>query len=176
LSGLKRLLDVAAKVIHNTTKYLMWIGVAIICIIILLVVANVIGRYGFRNPLLGHVETVQLLSVALVFFIMAYTECIDGHIKVNLVTRLLSKRVQRILGVITTFLGVVFAAVMCYRGVVYGFANIFPLLTQTEALFIPYAPFVFCLALGSLLLALALLINCLRYIYPSNNRKGERHK
>ncbi len=167
-----RLLDIATKVIHRISTYLIWIGVALISVIILLVVGNVIGRYGFRHPVLGHVEAVQLLSVALVFFIMAYTEYKNGHIKVNVVTRLLSRRVQTILGLITCLITTTFAALMCWQGMVRGFENVFPLLTQTEALFIPYAPFAFCIALGSLLFTLELLIHCLRYIYPANKENG----
>lgn len=149
----------------------MYLSIALISVIILLVVANVVGRYFFRKPVLGHVELVQLLSVALVFFILAYTEYKGGHIKVDLVVRLLSRRIRAILGAITGILTLAFAVLMCWRGITLATANITPIYTRSEALSIPIAPFMFCLALGSFLFSLELIISFFGYISELKNHK-----
>ncbi len=157
---------VAIRCIHHITMFSAWISSGIVLIIILLVVANVIGRYVFRNPVRGTVEMVELLTVALVFFILAYTEHKKGHVTVEVVVSRLPRRVQAVLGYIAGVFAVVFVAVICWQGVLLVLSRIFPLIETSQTLSIPIFPFLICLVLGSFVFTLELLISCFHPLPP----------
>jgi TRAP-type C4-dicarboxylate transport system permease small subunit len=69
-------------------------------LMMLLVVANVIGRYLFNKPLTGTLEFTESLLVIIIFLAVALTQYDGGHIRVTLLTRRLPKSVARMLTVI----------------------------------------------------------------------------
>lgn len=73
-----------------------------------LVVANIIGRYLFNKPLTGTLEFTESLLVLIIFCSIALTQYDGGHIRVNLITRRLPEPVQRILTVIAMLAGCAF--------------------------------------------------------------------
>ena len=84
------------------------ISAAATFLMMLLVVANVIGRYLFNKPLTGTLEFTESLLVIIIFLAVALTQYDGGHIRVNLITRRLPKRVARILTVVAMLSGCAF--------------------------------------------------------------------
>ena len=71
----------------------------------LLVVANVAGRYLFNKPVTGTLEITESLLVLTIFLSLALTQYDGGHIRVNLVTRRLPEAVARGLTVVSMLIG-----------------------------------------------------------------------
>jgi hypothetical protein len=68
----------------------------------------------------------------------------------------------------------VFFAVMGWRGTVFAWSYLAPMVRETYVLSIPIAPFLFVIALGSFILALETLIHVFQPL-PDDGRKGASH-
>jgi hypothetical protein len=82
---LGHLLTKVSRVLDAIIDGLAWIGAGGLAIMVLVVVANVVGRYLFRKPLLGAVEMVGLLTVVVVLLnpkelISLWTSCFPGFL------------------------------------------------------------------------------------------------
>ncbi len=55
----------------------------LVILIVLLVVAEIIGRFIFGHPIPGQVEIATLSLVVIVYLGVAYTQMLDGHIRVD---------------------------------------------------------------------------------------------
>jgi TRAP-type C4-dicarboxylate transport system permease small subunit len=172
MSRMSKQLDVATRLMHRICTYAAWISSAIIVVVVLVVIGNVFGRYGLRQPILGTVELVQTLAVTLVFFVLAYTELKGGHVSVDLLTSHLPIKAKKVIGSIMSLLGAVLAGFIFWQGLSMGLRDLFPNPVTTVTLSIPTAPFLFCMSFGSLLFALALLIRSFRYLLPGELEKN----
>ncbi len=77
-------------------------------VMMVLVVANVLGRYLFNKPLTGTLEFTESLLVLIIFLSVALTQYDGGHIRVNLITRRLPRTYARALTVIAMLCGAAF--------------------------------------------------------------------
>jgi TRAP-type C4-dicarboxylate transport system permease small subunit len=84
------------------------ISLAATLLTMVLVVANIVGRYLFNKPLTGTLEFTESLLVLIIFCSIALTQYDGGHIRVNLITRRLPQPVQRSLTVIAMLCGCAF--------------------------------------------------------------------
>ena len=88
-------------------KIINWLGMLsgfILVLTMLLMCAEVFCRYVLNQPILGTVEISAYLLVFFVFCGISYTQSIDGHIKIDLFTRRLPEKWQRILRMIACVL------------------------------------------------------------------------
>jgi len=120
----------------------------------LMVVCDVTGRYLFNRPVHGTMEITEFIMVAVVFFTLAHTQAIGGHIKVELLLERMSRRVRLLLEVITYFFGMVIFALIGWQGVMSAIEawefwevtdGLIPFPTLPAKLTIPIGSFVFCL-------------------------------
>ena len=79
-------------------------GIAI-AVIMFLICAEVVFRYGFNNPILGTVEISEYMLVCIVFLGLGYTQLIKGHIRIELVLERLPEKLQHILRIVALFVG-----------------------------------------------------------------------
>ena len=101
-SAILRVVDGKLRVIED---WLNLVSVFIIMFLMFFATAEIIGRYAFNSPIPGHVEIVELIMAGIVFFGIAYTERIGGHIRMELfITRVLKGRAYHIAEVITVAL------------------------------------------------------------------------
>jgi TRAP-type C4-dicarboxylate transport system permease small subunit len=77
-------------------------------VMMVLVVANVSGRYLLNRPLTGTLEFTESLLVIIIFLSVALTQYDGGHIRVNLLTRRLPPRWRRGLTVLSMMCGAAF--------------------------------------------------------------------
>ena len=61
--GFKNFIGRVQKILNAITAGVSWVGAGALVLMVLIVVANVVGRYLFRKPVLGAVEMVGLLTV-----------------------------------------------------------------------------------------------------------------
>lgn len=147
------------KVLDAITAGVSWVGAGALVLMVLIVVANVVGRYLLRKPVLGAVEMVGLLTVVLVFCVLAFTESKRAHIVVDIVVSRLRGRTKAILASVMCFLGAVFFIIMGWQGWDRMLSNLSPFVRTTGVLSIPFAPFMFIMAFGCVLFGLELLVH-----------------
>jgi TRAP-type C4-dicarboxylate transport system permease small subunit len=85
--------------------------------IMLLVVANVTGRYLFNSPVHGTMEITEFVMVAIVYFTFAHTQAIKSHIRVELLLGVLSRKARLIFDLITCVLGLVIFVLITWQGI-----------------------------------------------------------
>jgi TRAP-type C4-dicarboxylate transport system permease small subunit len=138
----------------------MWFSCCSLAGMMLILAVDVGLRSGIDVVVPGTVEIVQFLMVLVVFFSLAYTSLGSGHVTINLFTARFPERIQVGLDSFSSLLGVLIFAGIGWQLGSRGWHNIFvtnPKLTYR--LLIPYYPFLFMAALGSVLFSLHLLMN-----------------
>lgn len=167
------MLNHMVKGIHAMVKVFAWIGACAGAFMVIVVVINVIGRFLFRQPLPGTIELVELMTVVLIYSVLPYAEFRKRIIRVDLVVSLFPRRAEVILSGAMCFLGTVFFITMSWEASELMWSNLFPSLLLTDTLSIPFAPFAFVIAIGSLLLGLEMLINAFRPLSTEKKEGGE---
>jgi TRAP-type C4-dicarboxylate transport system permease small subunit len=156
------------KILDAITAGVSWVGAGALVLMVLIVVANVVGRYLFRNPVLGAVEMVGLLTVILVFCVLAFTESNGAHIVVDIFVSRLHGRTKAILASMMSLLGAVFFIIMAWQGWDMMLSNLSPFVRVTGVLSIPFAPFMLIMAFGCVLFGLELFVHVFN---PASGKK-----
>jgi len=168
-----KLVNRVSKVLEAIINGLAWVGAGALVLMVLVVVANVVGRYLLRKPVLGAVEMVGLLTVIVVFCVLAFTEAKGAHIVVDILVSRLRGRAQTILASIMSFLGAVFFIIMGWQAWDLTLANLSPIVRTTGVLSIPFAPFMLIMAFGCVLFSLELLTHV--FINPASEKKHKEN-
>jgi TRAP-type C4-dicarboxylate transport system permease small subunit len=156
------------KILDAITAGVSWVGAGALVLMIMVVVANVVGRYLFRKPVLGAVEIVGLLTVVVVFCVLAFTEAKGAHIVVDILVSRLHGRTKAILARIMSLLGAVFFTIMGWQGWDLMLSNLSPFVRTSGVLSIPFAPFMLIMAFGCVLFGLELLVHVFN---PASGKK-----
>ena len=155
---LKRIADLIGRIAHPAVSLLKGIAMGILAIMMLLTAVDVIFRYLFNRPITGALELKEFMMSVLVSFGMAYCVAIDGHVSVDIVVMRFPKKIQTIIGCITTFLSLVLFSLVTWQNVLY-INEILKCKLESSVLLIPVYPFIGGVAIGFLVLCLALLMN-----------------
>ncbi len=107
-----------SKIVDTVSGLLKFIGAAALTGLMLLTVVDVIGRY-FRHPILGSVEITGFLAVIVVAAALPCTYKAQGHVGVEILVRMLSKKTQHRLDLITRFLSLVLFSLIAWQMIVY---------------------------------------------------------
>lgn len=167
--GFKNFISRVQKVTDAITAGVSWIGAGALVLMVLVVVANVVGRYLLRKPVLGAVEMVGLLTVVVVFCVVAFTEAKGAHIVVDILVSRLHGRTKAILAGIMSLLGSVFFITVGWQGWDLMLSNLSPFVRTTGVLSIPFAPFMFIMAFGCVLFGVELFIHV--FSNPASEKK-----
>ncbi|MBW1785040.1 MAG: TRAP transporter small permease subunit [Deltaproteobacteria bacterium] len=97
-------------------RILAIIGGALLAAVMLMIVVDVCGRIFFNHPITGMVDTVTVLIPIFLFLPLAYVEILEGHIRVEVLTTIMTERKQRALDILASFCGVVLFAVFAWTG------------------------------------------------------------
>jgi C4-dicarboxylate transporter DctQ subunit len=144
-----------------------WLNLASVFIIMFLMFfasAEILGRYLFNAPIPGHVEIVELIMAGIVFFGIAYTERVGGHVRMELfVTRVLKGRAYHIAEVITATMSLfvyIFILVYTFKATLFAFQ----VGDNTAYLYWPTWPSKFAVPLGSFFLCMRFVIEIIQHI------------
>ncbi len=159
--------DRTSQLVENAVKLTAALvntaGVAVLVVMMLFTTSDVCLRYFFNSPILGGYELTQLLMVIFVSFALAYTAAHKGHVSVELVVPRLRERAQAVVNSLTTLLSFEIFLMIAWRNIVYG--GQMALAQQASATWqIPFYPFYYVVAAGSIIICFALLSNLIEYL------------
>ena len=139
------------------------LGQSVLMAMVLLVVADVVLRRAFNSPLPFSYELVEVMLVVAVFFAVAYTGTQKSHVGVDVLVSRFPPKAQAIVNAVIWLISTGLFGFVSWQSIAYGM-RIWDIGQETAILGVPYYPFVFVVALGSILLALVLLVQFLNYI------------
>jgi len=106
------------SIVDWITDKLKIIGAVCLVGMTFLTCADVVGRF-FNHPIFGSVELVGFMATLTVALALPYTHSVRGHIGVEMVVRLFSKRTQAVIELCTNTVGVVLFSLVTWRMVLY---------------------------------------------------------
>jgi len=130
-------------------------------IMLVLVVANVIGRYVFNAPITGAFEITESLLVVSIMLGLALTQYHDGHIRVTILTRRMSPRWARYAQIGTLMLGAAFFTWCAYASWKFAYQSYSFNEQEWGTITFPLYPFKFVVFLGVVLLAVQFVIDAI---------------
>jgi TRAP-type C4-dicarboxylate transport system permease small subunit len=129
----------------------------------LLTTTDVFFRYFFDKPILGSIEMVELFMVSVAGLSLAWCTLKSGHIRVDILISMFSKKTNRILDIINF----VFTAGICgfmVPSLVWRYVEDTKMDIRTYVLNIPEGPFVLLLCFGYLLMFSVLIIQIVKFL------------
>jgi TRAP-type C4-dicarboxylate transport system permease small subunit len=99
----------------RVVKFSAAISSGIIFIMMFMITADVIMRYFFNSPIQGTFELSEFCLVGIVFFSIAYIQSEKGHIKIDIATAWMPKKIQMILDIFSYILGIAFFAIVFWQ-------------------------------------------------------------
>lgn len=156
----------------KTTAGLQWISramgvvaAAVLAVMMLLTVADVIGRYFFSRPIKGTWELVGLLLACAGTWGLAYCQIEKAHISITIVYDLFSQRVRAVMSAFGCLIGLGGFSFISWQTFVLAKRYFLqPRMDETDTLGLPFSPFILLLSIGAGMMALMLIVDVVRYI------------
>ncbi|MFX1555088.1 MAG: TRAP transporter small permease, partial [Promethearchaeota archaeon] len=123
---------------------------------VLIVTANVMGRYLFRRPLIGTVEVEEFMLLVLVFLGIGYAQIKKRHVSITTLVDRLPQKAQLVINNVTFLPSLIAFSLITWQSL--AMAETYRL-KGVSSLFleVPLWPFLWVLATGTGVLCLALL-------------------
>jgi TRAP-type C4-dicarboxylate transport system permease small subunit len=151
------------KVIRKTGKACHNAAMVILFLLMVLGASQVIGRYVFNRPIAAVLELSQIMQAMMVFLAWAYTTAERSHVRVEILARRFSPRLQAVLEFVIAMVGTALFSLIAWqaaeKAVFYWESNM-----EVDVLFIPLAPFQLFLSIGAVLLCLELVAQMMELI------------
>jgi C4-dicarboxylate transporter DctM subunit len=146
-------------VVERITKIANGLGVSCLFVLMLLISADVSGRYFLGRPITGAFEITDLAMVLIVFLGIAFTALKGGHVSLgDLLLGRFSNRLRAFIVTTTNILGLCLFGLIVWQSILQ--ANLLRLKgAVSELLLIPVYPFQWVVAFGSALLCIVLLFD-----------------
>lgn len=143
-----------------------YVSAVVIIILMILVVADICGRYFFNNPITGASELASFLMIIIVFPALAWTALAGKHVKVDLLMERFPPRAQAIFGSITLLLALGTYIVITWQSVLRSIMvnNI------TSLLRLPHQPFYWVMVVGWSVFCLSIIVLVIQNIIRAVKR------
>ena len=105
------------KLISAISRWLIYLSMALVLILMLLTVSDVFMRFVFNDPITGTAEMAMYIMVCLVAG-MALCALRGEHIVVDLVMRRFSPRVQAIVDIFNLIASLAIVAIITWQGII----------------------------------------------------------
>ncbi len=148
------------KISRLLNKWSIWIGGAALLLMIGIACANMLMR-PLGAPLKGAYELVGFFGALTVAFALGHAQITGSHIAVDILATRYSKRTQRIMNAISSFLCMIFFVLVAWQVAVFA-TTIWKRGETSETLRIIFHPFVYLVAICCALLAFVLFIDFLK--------------
>ncbi len=153
---------------YKLSKILAYISMISVLFITVITTVDVVLRLiSERTPLnmfvKGTFEFTQLFLILIVFFAYAITELDNGHVRVSIVTDKLPKIPKQYLNIVVRAVVAIFCFILTYTCWLQTVAHMEGKITSS-VLFIPFTPFSFCMTVGVLLFAIAMVLKFINSI------------
>ncbi len=154
-----------AAVIEWMSKAMGVVAAAVLAAMMLLTVADVIGRYFFSRPIKGTWELVGLLLVCAGTWGLGYCQMEKTHISITIMYDLFSRRARAALSAFACLIGLGgFFLVSWQTFLLAKKYFLLPRGDETDTLGLPYSPFILTLSIGAGMMVLILIIDVVRHI------------
>lgn len=163
-----RSIPAAEAVIQTTVRVLNAIGMIALTLMMLATVGDVFLRYVFNKPILGIVELVECLMVAVVFLALPRCTLRGGNAKVEALSGYFPAGLLRVVDVFTNLLSLGILLVITWQAF-REFTDMYEVNRASDMLGIPAYPFYFIVGFGSLILCGVLVFLIIQLIH-----KGKR--
>jgi TRAP-type C4-dicarboxylate transport system permease small subunit len=157
----------AAKASMGIIDIVGFLSLIALVVMMLVTTADVILRYLFDRPILGSFEITELLMVTIAGLSLAWCTLKSGHIRVDIITSMFSKKTNRAIDTINYII----TAALCgfiVPALIGRYIEGEKLKVSTYVLNIPEGPFVLLLTFGYFLTFLVLIVKIVKSI------KGEK--
>lgn len=152
-----------AKVSMGIIDIVGFVSLMTIVVMMMLTTADVILRYLFDRPILGSMEMTELLMVSVAGLSLAWCTLKSGHIRVDIITNMFSKKTNKTMDVINYILtGIICAFIV--PALINRYIEGEKLDIRTYVLRIPEGPFVLLLTFGYFLTFLVLIVKTVKSI------------
>jgi len=143
-------------------------------VMMVLVVANVIGRYLFNKPITGAFEITESLLVVIIMLGLALTQYHDGHIRVTILTRRMPPWWARFAKICALIIGAVFFSWCAYASWEFAYQSYSFNEQEWGTITFPLYPFKFVVFLGVVLLTIQFVLDTISEItrLPSADRSA----
>ena len=163
------LIDKIEKGAHAIEKVFLYISGILFMVLMFLGAADVLGRYLINRPIRGTLEISEILMGAIVFLSWAYTQRLEGHVKVDLFITNYPPRLRKVIDFLMLFLSLILFIVITKQSTFIALRSwhqhrVIPTLD------IPTAPIHSLVPIGAALLCIELIIQMIKMI--SSKRKG----
>ena len=156
----------AAALLFLIERYLTYASAAIIIGVMCFVGAEVFMRYVLNSPIPGHLEGSELLVCIIVFFAVAYTQSLKGHVGMTLIIESLPEKTKKTLEIITLLLSVATCAILSYFSFKYAYnCWIIGDITMSPPFF-PVWPSALAIPIGYMFLAMRMYLQALHLLVP----------
>lgn len=102
------------RTLHHFEKLTALLSGAGIFALMLIGVAQILGRKFFNYPIFGYIDMVEIMMSFLVFMGLAYTDRLGGHIRMEVVATLLPRRMLWLFEVVGVLISLGVIAVLTY--------------------------------------------------------------
>jgi len=164
----KRLSDIIITTSDAVARWIMWICVTSIMVMMLLTALDVCGRYFLNNPIRGALEITEILMVMTVAAGFAYTQKKKAHISVELFVGRLPPAYRRVIDGFDHVICLALYALITWQAIRGGLIQWRNSVTS-GAIEIPLWPFYFFLALGCGVLCLVFLADILTLFHGEDS-------
>jgi TRAP-type C4-dicarboxylate transport system permease small subunit len=157
------------KMSARLNKWFAWMGGVALLSLTGIACANMLMR-PFGSPFKGAYELVGFFGALVVALPLGYAQIYRSHIAVDILATQYSTRTKRIMNAISSFFCTIFFILVAWQSFIYATA-IWKRGETSETLRIVYYPFVYVVALCCLLLALVLMIDFIKSLFPGEEKK-----
>jgi len=154
------------KILDPLSRWMGYVSAVAIGLLMLLVVADVCGRYFFNNPIVGASELASFMMIIVVFPALAWAAVTGKHVKVDLLMSRFPPGVQAIVSSITLLAALGTYVIITWRSVLESMAahNV------TSLLRLPHAPFYWIMTVGLAIFCLATVVLVIKRVAEAGKR------
>jgi TRAP-type C4-dicarboxylate transport system permease small subunit len=155
-------MSIFSKALDKFSGLLKVIGASALTVMMLLTVVDVVGRF-FKHPIFGSVELVGFLATIVIATALPYTYKVDGHVGVEILVRLLSKKTQLIIDISTRTISLALFCLVTWQMFLYA-EDIYKTGEVSMNLEFPIYYIIYLLAFGLLIFSITIIETILRNI------------
>ncbi len=139
-------------------------GAILIAFIMFFTTVGIIGRYVFNHPIYGKVEITELVMAGVVFFGIAFTQRVGGHVRMGLLVERVTKGRAYHLVEFFTLLCALFAFIIFTICTAKSALYDLSIGGITPLLYLPTWPSKLCIPIGSFFLCIRLTIQLIQHL------------
>lgn len=144
-------------IVTKCVKYVSYLGAAALFMIALCATVDVCATKIFSHPIRNVTEFVTYMNVPVVFFCIGFVQLDRGHTHIDLIYRHFPLAVHKIIHIIGYVIGVAVCGFAGWRGVVLAMQKLDTMTYASGPTSFLIWPFVICIGIGYLVLALSFL-------------------